>query len=154
YYGFRCDLCIQSTPSNFFDYISIRAKSYDEIRELKIKQEEYKKQEIERLKDRKSIHPKYLSYEIGNVASEYNLAIFNEYQFNPRYAKLNEFGSYFADLSIGYLGLALGAGVGYKIATNKDVLITTGDGSFIFGVPEAFYYVSSKYPTMVVIFDN
>ncbi|QGA55194.1 thiamine pyrophosphate-requiring protein [Sulfolobus sp. E5-1-F] len=154
YYGFRCDLCIQSTPSNFFDYVSIRPKSYDEIREVKIKQEEYKRQEIEKLKDKKPIHPKYLSYEIGNIASEYDLAIFNEYQFNPRYAKLSEFGSYFADLSIGYLGLALGAGVGYKIATNKDVIITTGDGSFIFGVPEAFYYVSSKYPTMVVIFDN
>ncbi|WP_338599295.1 thiamine pyrophosphate-requiring protein [Sulfolobus tengchongensis] len=154
YYGFRCDLCIQSTPSNFFDLISIKPKNYEEIRELRIKQEEHKKQEIERLRDVKPIHPKYLSYEIGNIASNYGFTIFNEYQFNPRYAKLNEYGSYFADLSVGYLGLMLGAGVGYKIATNRDVIITTGDGSFIFGVPEAFYFIASKYPVMVVIFDN
>ncbi|TRM75729.1 thiamine pyrophosphate-requiring protein, partial [Sulfolobus sp. E5] len=48
----------------------------------------------------------------------------------------------------------LGAAVGYKMATNKDVIVTTGDGSFIFGVPEAFYYIGYRYPVMVVIYDN
>ncbi|AOL16332.1 acetolactate synthase catalytic subunit [Sulfolobus sp. A20] len=154
YYGFRCDLCIQSTPDNFLDYISLRPKNAEVIKELKAKQDEEKRRLIESLMDRKPIHPKYLSHEIGEIAHEYDLAIFNEYQFDPRYARLNEFGSYFADLSIGYLGFSLGAAVGYKMATNKDVIVTTGDGSFIFGVPEAFYYIGYRYPVMVVIYDN
>ncbi|MEM3329389.1 MAG: thiamine pyrophosphate-requiring protein [Saccharolobus sp.] len=154
YYGFRCDLCIQSTPTNFFDYIEIKPKDAEEIKELKARQEEEKRNEINRLRDRKPIHPKYLSYEIGEIVSSNDLVVFNEYQFNPKYAKLNDFGTYYSDLSIGYLGFALGASVGYKMATGKDVLVTTGDGSFIFGVPEAFYYIAYKYPVMVVIYDN
>lgn len=154
YYGFRCDLCIQSTPDNFFNSISIRPKDGSEVKELKAKQIEEKSAEVKRLMDRRPIHPKYLSYEVGKIASSYNLTIFNEYQFNPRYAELNEFGSYYSDLSIGYLGFALGASVGYRIATGRDVIVTTGDGSFIFGVPEAFYYIAHKYPVMVVIYDN
>lgn len=151
YYGFRCDVCIQSTPSNFFDYLELKPKDEEEIMKLREKQVKDKERFLESVKDKKPIHPKYLSYEIGRLD---NVTIFNEYQFNPRYANLNDYGSYFADLSIGYLGFTLGGGVGYKIATSKDIVIATGDGSFIFGVPEAFYYIANRYPVMVVIYDN
>ncbi|MEM4138795.1 MAG: thiamine pyrophosphate-requiring protein [Sulfolobaceae archaeon] len=153
YYGFYCDLCIQSTVSDFFDKlvkIEIKIRDKNWIIEEKRKQEELKAKEIEKLRDKKPIHPKYLSFEIGKLG----LTIFNEYPFNPKYAKLDDYGSYYHDLSAGYLGWALGASVGYKLATGKDVVVTIGDGSFIFGVPEAFYYIASQSPVLVVIYDN
>jgi thiamine pyrophosphate-dependent acetolactate synthase large subunit-like protein len=68
------------------------------------------------------VSPSYLSYEIGRLASKYGLAILDEYPFNPRYADLNEYGSCFGDPSMDYLGWVLGAAVGYRIATGKDVI--------------------------------
>ncbi|MFZ8823244.1 MAG: thiamine pyrophosphate-dependent enzyme, partial [Desulfurococcales archaeon] len=55
---------------------------------------------------------------------------------------------------MGYLGWALGAAVEYRMAGGRDVIATVGDGQFIFGVPDAFYYIAYKNPVMVVIFDN
>jgi acetolactate synthase-1/2/3 large subunit len=82
------------------------------------------------------VNPSYLSYEIGRLASKYGLAILDEYPFNPRYADLNEYGSCFGDPSMDYLGWVLGAAVGYRIATGKDVIAIVGDGSFVFGMPD------------------
>jgi acetolactate synthase-1/2/3 large subunit len=36
-----------------------------------------------------------------------------------------------------YFRWVLGAAVGYRIATGKDVIAIVGDGSFIFGMPDA-----------------
>jgi acetolactate synthase-1/2/3 large subunit len=126
----------------------------EEIQELKTRQEEEKAKYINRVSSEKPVNPSYLSYEIGKLASKYGLTIFNEYSFNPRYADLNEYGIYFGDLSMYHLGWALGAAVGYKMATGKDVITTVGDGQFIFGVPDAFFYIAYKHPVLVVIFDN
>jgi acetolactate synthase-1/2/3 large subunit len=158
YSGFRCDLCIQSTVSDALYSIlpNVKSKSYmkEEIQELKTRQEEEKAKYINRVSSEKPVNPSYLSYEIGKLASKYGLTIFNEYSFNPRYADLNEYGIYFGDLSMYHLGWALGAAVGYKMATGKDVIATVGDGQFIFGVPDAFFYIAYKHPVLVVIFDN
>jgi len=35
-----------------------------------------------------------------------------------------------------YLGWVLGAAVGHRIATGKDVTAIVGDGSFVFGMPD------------------
>jgi acetolactate synthase-1/2/3 large subunit len=158
YSGFQCDLCIQSTVSDALERIlpSVRPKSYmrEEVRELRARQEDEKRRYIEKVSSAKPVNPSYLSYEIGRLASKYGLAILNEYPFNPRYADLNEYGTYFGNPSMGYLGWALGAAVGYRMASGRDVIATVGDGQFIFGVPDAFYYIAYKNPVMVVIFDN
>ena len=118
----------------------------EEILALKAKQEGEKKKYIEKILDEKPVDPFYLSYEIGRLASKYGLAILNEYPFNPRYADFDEYGSYIGNPSMGYLGWVLGAAVGYRIATGKYVIDTVGNGSFIFGVPDAFYYIAYKQP--------
>ncbi|ABP94609.1 thiamine pyrophosphate enzyme TPP binding domain protein [Metallosphaera sedula] len=152
YYGFPCDVCIQSTPHALKE-IHIRGKDKwgEEIRERVKRQREAKRREISSLENSSRVHPRLLS----SYVSSFRAVVVNEYPFNPRYGNF-EFGDYYGDLSEGYLGWALGAGLGIKMATDRDVIITTGDGSFIFGVPEAFYYVASTYglPAMVVIYDN
>jgi len=150
YYEFPCDLCIQSSVDEFFSKLRIERKPEKDLEETIERQREEKKERINKLADLKQIHPDYLSYEIGKL----KLTVFNEYDLNPKYGEFNSFNSYFGDPAMGHLGWALGAGVGYKMATGKDVVITVGDGSFIFGVPTAFYYVAKKFPVLVVIFDN
>jgi acetolactate synthase-1/2/3 large subunit len=158
YSGFQCDLCIQSTVSDALYSIlpNVKPKDYmkEEIQELKTKQEEEKTNYIRKISNERPVNPVYLSYEIGKLASKYGLTILNEYSFNPRYADLNEYGTYFGDFSMYHLGWALGAAVGYKMASGKDVIATVGDGQFIFGVPDAFFYIANKHPVQVVIFDN
>ncbi|QKR00149.1 thiamine pyrophosphate-requiring protein [Metallosphaera tengchongensis] len=152
YYGFPCHVCLQSTPLALREILVTPKDSWrEEVRERVLKQREEKQRELEKLETQSKIHPRLLS----KYVSEFKAIVVNEYPFNPRYGEFS-FGEYFGDLSAGYLGWALGAGLGIKMATNRDVIITTGDGSFIFGVPEAFYYAAKSYslPTMVVIFDN
>ncbi len=157
FYGFPCDLCVQSTPSDFFDKLlaeGLKPKDREWIIKAKREQEARKLEEVEKLKDKKPIKPKYLSWEVGKLIDEDTIVV-NEYSFNPRYAKLSNYGSYIAGPPAGYLGWGLGASIGVKAAKrDKTVIATIGDGQFIFGVPEAFYYASVKYPVLVVLFDN
>ncbi|ARM75629.1 thiamine pyrophosphate-requiring protein [Acidianus manzaensis] len=151
YYDFECDLCVQTSVDDFFNRLKLSNKKYDENFLDKILHEKEEKiKSIEKLSDRDSIDKNYASY----VVSRLGFPIFNEYDLNPKYGIFNEFNSYFGDPAIGHLGWALGASVGYKIATGKDVISVVGDGSFIFGVPSAFYYIVKKYPILTVIFDN
>ncbi|MFP3203136.1 MAG: thiamine pyrophosphate-requiring protein [Sulfolobus sp.] len=150
YYDFPCDLCIQSSVDEFFNRLKVKRNDTMTIVDKIKEQKEYKLKKIEKLADEKYIHPDYLSFEISKL----KWTIFNEYNFNPKYSILEEYNSYFGDPSFGHLGWALGASVGYKIATGKNVIAVVGDGSFIFGVPSAFYYIAKKIPVLVVIFDN
>jgi len=152
YYGFRCDVCLQATPEAL-DVVRVdaRDKWRDEIKERVEKRREEKAKELERLRSGKKVHPRLLSHLVSKLGG----VIFNEYPFNPRYADLS-YGQYFGDLSEGHLGWSLGAAFGYRVATGREVIATVGDGSFIFGVPEAFYHACASYglPVLVVIYDN
>ncbi|AWR96853.1 thiamine pyrophosphate-requiring protein [Acidianus sulfidivorans JP7] len=150
YYDFECDLCIQSAVDDFFNRLKIKRKAEKDLLEEIEKQREEKIRRIEKLSNLKEIHPDYLSFEIGKL----KWTVFNEYNLNQKYGGFDEYNSYFGDPAFGHLGWALGASVGYKMATGKDVVAVVGDGSFIFGVPTAFYYISKKYPVLTVIFDN
>ena len=57
----------------------------------------------------------------------------------------------------GVLGWGVGAGLGAKLAMpEKTVIATVGDGSYIFGVPEAGHWVSRKMnlPVLYVVWNN
>lgn len=151
YYDFECDLCVQSAVDEVLDHVNIKNKiERKDIEEEIIRQKEEKREKIRKLADASYVDVNYASYKV----SELGFTVFNEYDLNPRYGNFNEFNSYFGDPAFGHLGWALGASVGYKMSTGKEVVATVGDGSFVFGVPTAFYYIVKKYPIMVVIFDN
>jgi acetolactate synthase-1/2/3 large subunit len=153
YYGFPADLAVLSCVDHFFDALASKVKPRDAeiILKLRKEQADRKNTEIRQWsKARNKIHPRYLSYEIGKL----NMPVLNEYTFNPKYAEFEEYGSYFGNLSAGYLGWTLGAAVGLRMATGCNPISTVGDGAFFFGVPESFYYLAHDNPVMVVIFDN
>ncbi|HLH85506.1 MAG TPA: thiamine pyrophosphate-dependent enzyme, partial [Thermoplasmataceae archaeon] len=156
YYGIGVTLSVRAGVSDFLDVLrpNINREVLEDrrhrISEMHLKQLKDKSEEIRRLSKSARIHPRYLSDEIGKL----KVTMITEYQIDPRYAMPEEFGSYFATPSAGYLGLSLGAGVGYSMATGKDVVIGTGDGAFIFGVPSAFGYIAHDQPVLCAIYDN
>lgn len=147
--GIRCDLCVRSDPGEFLNQLSLRERDRRVVEEEHERQRESREKEIRSLQSRSSIHPRLLSYEVGRLG----LPVLNEYPLNSKFLGDREPGDYFGDPSLGYLGWALGASVGFSAVMGPTVA-AVGDGSFLFGVPEAFYSVARKYPVLVVVFDN
>jgi acetolactate synthase-1/2/3 large subunit len=64
---------------------------------------------------------------------------------------------YYGVSTAGVLGWGVGAGLGAKLAMpEKTVITTVGDGSYMFGVPEAGHWVSRKMnlPVLYVVWNN
>jgi acetolactate synthase-1/2/3 large subunit len=64
---------------------------------------------------------------------------------------------YYGVSTAGVLGWGVGAGLGAKLAApNRTVIATVGDGSYMFGVPEAGHFVSRKMnlPVLFVVWNN
>ncbi|MEM3676426.1 MAG: thiamine pyrophosphate-dependent enzyme [Thermoplasmataceae archaeon] len=156
YYGIDATLKIRADIADFLDRINpniSREKVEDRrsrLSEMHASELKSKREEIMRLSRSSKIHPRYLSYEIGRLGA----VMFTEYQIDPRYAMPLSFGSYFSTPSAGYLGIAMGSALGYRIATGKDVVAGVGDGAFYFGVPSAFGYAAKDNPILCAIYDN
>jgi acetolactate synthase I/II/III large subunit len=57
----------------------------------------------------------------------------------------------------GGLGFGMGAGLGAKLAApQREVIVTVGDGSYMFGNPIPYHYVgrAEKLPTLTVVANN
>ncbi len=65
--------------------------------------------------------------------------------------------SYMGSLLSGGLGFGLGAGLGAKLAApERDVIVTVGDGSYMFGNPLPYHFVAraENLPTLTVVANN
>jgi acetolactate synthase-1/2/3 large subunit len=65
--------------------------------------------------------------------------------------------SYMGALLSGGLGFGMGAGLGAKLAApGREVIVTVGDGSYMFGNPVPYHYVgrAEQLPTLTVIANN
>jgi len=81
----------------------------------------------------------------------------NEYPLDLRHAPPPAPGTYFGSPHAGGLGWGFGAALGAKLAAPaKTVIVTLGDGSYIFGVPTASHYVARAHdlPILTVVFNN
>jgi acetolactate synthase I/II/III large subunit len=86
-----------------------------------------------------------------------DMIILSEIGFDASQFELTRPGSYFALSSAGVLGWGIGAALGAKLAApNKTVVACVGDGSYIFGAPEAGHWVSRKMnlPVLWVVWNN
>ncbi len=66
-------------------------------------------------------------------------------------------GTYFAASAAGVLGWGLGAALGAKLAArDKTVVCCVGDGSYMFGVPEAAHWISRdmNLPVLFIVWNN
>jgi acetolactate synthase-1/2/3 large subunit len=98
----------------------------------------------------------FISSTINTIINS-NTIIVNEYDNQMIWQKNISPGNYFGVSHAGYLGWAVGAAFGMKLAApEKTVIATIGDGSYMFSVPSACHYVSKAYklPILVIIYNN
>jgi acetolactate synthase-1/2/3 large subunit len=111
---------------------------------------------IETVKDQTPIHPAWLAACINKVKSE-DAIVISELGAPLPVLELTRPASYMGALLSGGLGFGMGAGLGAKLAApEREVIVTVGDGSYMFGNPVPYHYVAraEELPTLTVIANN
>ena len=111
---------------------------------------------IETVKDQTPIHPAWLAACINQVKSE-DAIVISELGAPLPVLQLTKPLSFMGGLLSGGLGFGLGAGLGAKLAApERDVIVTVGDGSYMFGNPVPYHYVAraENLPTLTVVANN
>jgi acetolactate synthase-1/2/3 large subunit len=102
------------------------------------------------------ITPQYLSRAIGEMAGS-DTVIFNEYPLVAEQCPRELPGTFFAASPAGGLGWGLGAALGAKLAApEKFIIVTLGDGTYLFSNPTVCSWIGEKFglPVLTVIFNN
>jgi len=111
---------------------------------------------IETVKDQTPIHPAWLAACINQVKSE-DAVVISELGAPLPSLHLTKSTTYMGALLSGGLGFGLGAGLGAKLAApEREVIVTVGDGSYMFGNPIPYHFVAraEKLPTLTVVANN
>jgi acetolactate synthase-1/2/3 large subunit len=115
-----------------------------------------RKKLIDTVKDQTPIHPAWLAHCINQVKSE-DAIVISELGAPLPLLELKKPSSYMGALLSGGLGFGMGAGLGAKLAApEREVIVTVGDGSYMFGNPVPYHFVgrSEKLPTLTVVANN
>jgi acetolactate synthase-1/2/3 large subunit len=111
---------------------------------------------IDTVKDQTPIHPAWLAHCINQVKSE-DAVVISELGAPLPFLHLTKPSTYMGGLLSGGLGFGMGAGLGAKLAApEREVIVTVGDGSYMFGNPVPYHYVAraENLPTLTVIANN
>jgi acetolactate synthase I/II/III large subunit len=111
---------------------------------------------IETVKDQTPIHPAWLAACINQVKAE-DAVVISELGAPLPSLHLTKSTTYMGALLSGGLGFGLGAGLGAKLAApEREVIVTVGDGSYMFGNPLPYHFVAraEKLPTLTVVANN
>jgi acetolactate synthase I/II/III large subunit len=98
----------------------------------------------------------FVSACVNNIIDK-DTIIVNEYNNQMIWQKNLQPGHYFGVSHAGYLGWSVGAALGMKMAApEKKVIVTVGDGSYMFSVPSACHFVSKAYdlPILTIVYNN
>jgi acetolactate synthase I/II/III large subunit len=117
----------------------------------------------ERAKDRaektsrqRPIDTAWLSYCVDQVRDA-NTLIVNDHGVSQEQLSLSEPASYFGGSPAGGLGWGMGGGLGMKLAhPEKTVIVSCGDGTYMFNNPTACHFVSQAYnlPLLTIVCNN
>jgi acetolactate synthase-1/2/3 large subunit len=112
---------------------------------------------LEEARTQTPIRTPWLTHCISQACGETGVVIREAPQFSfPHFAAEREHAYYSAGAASG-LGWGLGAAIGAKLAApEKDVILVTGDGSYMFGVPVAAHYTALEQdaPFLTIIVNN
>jgi acetolactate synthase I/II/III large subunit len=106
--------------------------------------------------DERPLNKAWVSYCFEQQRDE-NTVIISELGLDTSQFEFTRPDQYYGVSTAGVLGWGVGAGLGAKLAMqDKTVIACVGDGSYMFGVPEAGHWVSRKMnlPVLYVIWNN
>ncbi|MBP7860368.1 thiamine pyrophosphate-requiring protein [bacterium] len=98
----------------------------------------------------------YISYCVGQAIDD-DVVIFNEYNLDPTLVPRRQTMSWFENSIASGLGWSLGAALGAQLASPEQVMmVTLGDGSYLFNTPMSAHYVAGAYnlPIVIVVFND
>lgn len=102
------------------------------------------------------ITKQFLSYCIGEAIDDRTI-VFNEYDLDPQLVPRRLTDSWFENSIASGLGWSLGAALGAQLALpDQTMLVTLGDGSYLFNTPLSAHYVAAAYrlPIVIVVFND
>jgi acetolactate synthase-1/2/3 large subunit len=111
---------------------------------------------IDTVKNQTPIHPAWLATCINQVKSE-DAIVVSELGAPLPHLELKRPLTFMGSLLSGGLGFGMGAGLGAKLAApEREVIVTVGDGSYMFGNPVPYHYVAraENLPTLTVVANN
>jgi acetolactate synthase-1/2/3 large subunit len=114
------------------------------------------KQKAEKASRERPIDTAWLSYCVDQVRDNDTLIV-NDHGVSQEQLSLSEPASYFGGSPAGGLGWGIGGGLGMKLARpEKTVIVTAGDGTYMFNNPTACHFVSQAYdlPLLTIICNN
>lgn len=106
--------------------------------------------------ERDVITKRYLSYCIGQAIDD-DVVIFNEYNLDPELVPRRLPDSWFENSVASGLGWSLGAALGAQLACpHRTMMVTLGDGTYLFNTPLSAHYVAAAYqlPILIVVFND
>jgi len=102
------------------------------------------------------IQSAWLAACINQVKSE-DAIIISELGVPVSHLDLTRHGTFLGNMLAGGLGFGLGAALGAKLAApQREVIVTVGDGSYMFGNPLPYHYVgrAESLPTLTIVANN
>lgn len=115
-----------------------------------------RRQLLETVRNQAPIHPAWLAACVNEQKAK-DAIVVSELGLNVGQLDLTAPGSYMGNLLSGGLGFGLGAALGAKVAApDREVIVSVGDGSYMFGNPLPYHYVAhaESLPTLTIIANN
>jgi acetolactate synthase-1/2/3 large subunit len=115
-----------------------------------------RKKLIETVKDQTPVHPAWLAHCVNQLKAKDAIMV-SELGVPLSLLDMTEPRSFMGNLLSGGLGFGLGAALGAKLAApQREVIVTVGDGSYMFGNPLPYHYVGAaeKLPTLTIVHNN
>jgi acetolactate synthase I/II/III large subunit len=115
-----------------------------------------RRQIAEGARNQAPIHPAWLAACVNELKAK-DAIVISELGLNIGQLDLTSPGSYMGNLVSGGLGFGLGAALGAKVAApNREVIVSVGDGSYMFGNPLPYHYVAraENLPTLTIVANN
>ena len=167
--GFECDLGITSAAGAALRALDAElsrgmapgdaavASRRAGVERLRLERESTARAALEDARSATPIRTAWLTHCISQVCDAETVVIREAPQFSfPHFSARHEHAFYSAGAASG-LGWGLGAAIGAKIAApDRSVILVTGDGSYMFGVPVAAHYTALEQdaPFLTVIVNN
>ena len=165
--GFRVDIPVAGLPrlsiQKLIEALSTMNIDEAELDRRRQRWTEHQTKQLKTLEERalagrssKPLSKAWVSYCMEQLRDE-STVMLNELGFDPTYFRYHHPGSVYANSTAGVLGWAVGAALGVKLAQpERTVIAGLGDGSYMFGVPEAGHWVGRKMglPVLYVVWNN
>jgi acetolactate synthase-1/2/3 large subunit len=142
--------------SKLVDQDSYRSKRFDDVSREHRRVFEGAMEEAQKDASKQKITKRYLSYCIGQSLDD-ECVIFNEYNLDPGLVPRALTDSWFENSIASGLGWSFGAALGAQLASpERTMVVTLGDGAYLFNTPLSAHYVAGAYklPIVIIVFND